>query len=159
MSTQKSTITLFIPQTEQSSYHPIVPFNGTPLSLERLSKILGVTFDPHLFFHEHVANIVDRAKTRLNVQKALCDWDQQRETILATLKFLIDFLFTYAASVWFLNTSPSFIGKLQFIQHSAHCKATGLHLHTAMQQLSTTFKPKLKALSSKNIPERSDPNS
>ena len=66
ISTQKSSVTLFTPQTQQSGLHPIVPLNNIPLPLERHPKILGVTFDPHFCFHKHVNSVVERAKPRLS---------------------------------------------------------------------------------------------
>ena len=72
VSTQKSTVTLFTPQTQQSHYHPIVPLNGSPLPLDRNPTILGVTFDPHFRFHQHINNIIKKAKHRLNLLRLLC---------------------------------------------------------------------------------------
>ena len=107
ISAQKSTVTLFTSETKQSNLHPTVPLDGTPLPLETNPKIPGVTFDPHLFFHKHVEEIVKKAKPRLNLLKQLTgtDWGQQKETILVTFKSLIGSLISYAAPVWFPNTS------------------------------------------------------
>ena len=144
ISAQKSTVTLFTSETKQSNLHPTVPLDGTNLPLERNPKILGVTFDPHLFFHKHVEEIVKKAKPRLNLLKQLTgtDWGQQKETILVTYKSLIDSLISYAAPVWFPNTSHSSIAKLQTIQNSALRIATGCvkmtdidHLHTEAKTL------------------------
>ena len=132
------------PQTQQSGLHPIVPLNNILLPLERHPKILGVTFDPHLCFHKHVNNIVERAKPRLSILKALCgtSWGQDKETLITTFKALIDSLFMYAAPVWFPNTSSSSIQKMQRIQNSALRIATGCvrmspidHLHTESRVL------------------------
>jgi hypothetical protein len=43
ISTAKSTVTLFTPDTHQASVHPDVKINGTRLPLEKSPKILGVT--------------------------------------------------------------------------------------------------------------------
>ena len=86
VSAKKSTVTLFTPETKQSHIHPTVPLSGSPLSLDRNPKILGVTFDPHFHFHKHVENIANKAKQRLNILRQLCgtNWGQQKETILLT---------------------------------------------------------------------------
>ena len=142
LSAQKSTVTLFTPEYRQSHVHPIIPVNGTPLPLERNPKILGVTFDPHLFFHKHVEEIIRKAKPRLNILKLLTgtDWGQQKETILATFKSLIGSLFTYAAPIWFPNTSESSIAKLQSVQNSALRIATGCVRMTPVDHLHTEAK-------------------
>ena len=67
LSAQKSTVTLFDPEFRQSYLHLSVPLNGTPLPLERHPRILGVIFDPHLFFHKHVEEIGRRARPRINI--------------------------------------------------------------------------------------------
>ena len=142
VSAQKSTITLFTPQTQQSHHHPLVPLNGAPLPLERNPKILGVTFDAHFHFHQHVETIVARAKPRLNLLRLLCgtDWGQQKETILATYKSLIDSLFSYAAPVWFPNASTTSIRKLQLVQNSALRIATGCVVMSAIDHLHAEAK-------------------
>ena len=90
ISAQKSIVTLFTSEFQQSHLHPTVPLDGNPLPLERNHKILGVTFDPQLVFHKHMGENVKKAKPRLNIVRQLTgtDWGQQKETILVTFKFL-----------------------------------------------------------------------
>ena len=115
VSAQKSTVTLFTPETRQGHLHPLVPMGGSFLPLEPHPKILGVTFDPHFHFHKHVETLVAKAKLKLNLLKALTGttWGQQKETLVATYKALIDSIFSYAAPIWFPNTSPTNIQKLR----------------------------------------------
>ena len=165
ISARKSTVTLFTPEFRQSHLHPTVPMNGTPLPLERHPKILGVTFDPHFRFHKHVEAIVKKAKPRLNILKLLTgtDWGQQKETILSTFKSLVGSLFTYAAPIWFANTSYSSINRLQVIQNSALRIATGCvkmtpidHLHTEAKVLKVD--EHLKLLCSQHLATCLQPN-
>ena len=165
ISTRKSTVTLFTPETRQSHLHPTVPLNGSPLPLERHPKILGVTFDPHFHFHKHVEETVKKAKPRLNILKLLTgtNWGQQKETILITSKSLIGSLFTYAAPIWFPNTSPSSISKLQTIQNSAIRIATGCVMMTPIDHLHTEAKvlkvdEHLKMLCSQHLATCLQPN-
>ena len=114
-----------------------------PLSpMERQPKILGVTFDTHFCFHKHVEDIVKRAKPRLNILKLLTgtDWRQQKEIILNPFKSLISSLFTYAAPIWFSNTSQSNINHIQTIQNSALRIATGCVRMTPIDHLDTEAK-------------------
>ena len=165
ISARKSTVTLFTPEFRQSHLHPTVPMNGTPLPLERHPKILGVTFDPHFRFHKHVEAVVKKAKPRLNILKLLTgtDWGQQKETILVTFKSLVGSLFTYAAPIWFANTSYSSINRLQVIQNSALRIATGCvkmtpidHLHTEAKVLKVD--EHLKLLCSQHLATCLQPN-
>ena len=117
--------------------HPLIPLGGGFLPREPHPKILGVTFDTHLHFHKHVEDLVKRAKKRLSLLKALTGttWGQQKETIIATYKALIDSLFSYAAPVWFPNTSATNVSKLQVIQNAALRIATGSHMMASVDHL------------------------
>ena len=81
--------------------------------------------------------IEERAKQRLSILKALTGttWGQQKETIIATYKALIDSLFSYAAPVWFPNASRTSINKLQVIQNSAIRVATGCLMMSSIDHL------------------------
>ena len=137
ISTQKSTATLFTPETRQGRLHPLIPVNEDLLPLERNPKILGVTFDPHFHFHKHVEAIEEKAKQRLSILKALTGttWGQQKETLIVTYKALIDSLFSYAAPVWYTNASMTSIRKLQLIQNSALRVATGSLMMSSIDHL------------------------
>ena len=144
MSAQKSTVTLFTSQTQQSHHHPRAHVNGSPLPLDRCPAISGVTIDPHLYNHHHVDNVVKKAKLRLDLFRLLCgtNWGQYKETILATFKSMSGSFFTFAAPIWFPNTSELSIKKLQTIQNSALRFGTGCvgmttidHLHTEAKTL------------------------
>ena len=41
-------------ETHRSLLHPAVTLKSSPLPLKRHSELLGVTFDTHLFFAQHV---------------------------------------------------------------------------------------------------------
>ena len=114
-----------------------MPLNDSPLPLEHFPKILGVTFDPLLFFHKHVENLLEGAKHKLPILKALTgtDWGQQKETLIATYKAIIDSTFSYAAPIWVPNASPSSIAGLQTVQNSALRLATGCHLSSPVDHL------------------------
>ena len=144
ISAPKSTVTLFTSETRQSHVHPPVTLHESPLPLARNPRILGVTFDPHLTFSSHISSIISRATPRLNILRALAGttWGQQKETLLITYKSLIRSLITYAAPIWFPNTSSTSISKLQRLQNSALRISTGCvkmsaigHLHAETQIL------------------------
>ena len=90
------------------------------------SKNSGSYLRSSIHFHNHVENLANKAKPRLNILRQLCgtDWGQQKETIMLNFKTLIRLRFTYAAPIWFPNTSETSIKKLQVIQNSALLIAT-----------------------------------
>ena len=142
ISEQKSSVTLFTPQTQQSHHHPQITMNNQLLPLNRNPKILGVTFDPHFNFNMHVTNIVNKAKKRIPILKALAgsSWGQNKEALLITYKALIESVMNYAAPIWFPNVSESSIKKLQIVQNTALRIATGCIKMTPIQHLHTESK-------------------
>ena len=90
-------------------------------------------------------------------------WGQQKETVLITFKSLIGSLFTYAAPIWFPNTSPTSRTKLQTIQNSALRIATGCIMMTPIDHLHTEAKTlkvdeHLKMLCSQHLATCLQPN-
>ena len=71
----------------------------------------------HFKFNAHVKSLVTRALPRTNILKAVTGTNsyQQKETKFITHMSLNRSLFMYVAPIWFPNTSPSFIQKLQTI--------------------------------------------
>ena len=144
ISAPKSTVTLFTSDKRQSHAHPQVTLQNTILPLNRHPRLLGVTLDPHLTFSQHISSLITRAAPRINILKALAgtNWGQQAETIALTYKSLIRSLFMYAAPIWFPNTSPTNINRLQTLQNTALRIATGCvkmtpigHLHAETKLL------------------------
>ena len=79
ISTPKSTISLFTPDTHQSHSHPVVSLNNTPLPLERQPRIIGSLLT-HTTFTPHISSIVHRTTSRLNIMRALAGttWGQSK---------------------------------------------------------------------------------
>ena len=70
----KSAVTLLTKQTQQikrMEQELDVHIGGEAIPVQKNPKILGVTLDPQLFFHEHVANIDRRVRRNCNVLKEL----------------------------------------------------------------------------------------
>ena len=86
--------------------------------------------------------ITKKAKPRIKILQLLTgtDWGQQKETVLATFKSLVGSLFSYAAPIWFPNTSGSSIARLQTIQNSALRIATGCTKMTPVDHLHAEAK-------------------
>ena len=144
ISLSKSHSTLFTPDTHQSQIVPSITLKGDIIPLNRRPKILGVTLDTHFTFTPHIKTITDKARSRLNILRALAgsSWGQHKETLILTYKCLIKSLFLYAAPIWFPNAANTAIDKLQVVQNAAlriSCGATRMssidHLHQETQSL------------------------
>ena len=94
--------------------------NNQLLPLNRNPKILGVTFDPHFNFNMHVTYIVNKAKKRIPILKALAgsSWGQNKEALIITYKALIESVINYTAPIWCPNVNESYIRKLQTVQNT-----------------------------------------
>ena len=89
-------------------------------------------------FSTHIKNAVSKAKTRVNVLKALAgsSWGQDKETLLLTYKSICRSTLEYACPVWAPSISQSSWDRLQKVQNQALRVATGClsmsstdHLH------------------------------
>ena len=137
VSIPKSHSTLFTSHTHQSRTDPHITWEGSDLTLCRTPKILGVTLDTHFTFTPHTQSVCERIRPRLNILKSLASttWGQSKEVLIITYKALIKSVMTYAAPIWFPNSSPSAIAKLQVIQNAALRIATGSHKMAAVAHL------------------------
>ena len=133
----KSTVTLFTPDTHQSFLHPMVHLRGAALTLERYPTVLGVKFDPHFTFAHHAKAVATKARSRLALLKATAGstWKASKETLLTTFKGLIKSVLNYAAPIWAPNTSPSSFQRLQIVQNAALRVVTGCHVATPINHL------------------------
>ena len=140
----KSTVTLFTPDTHQSNHHPKVVLRNLDLKLDRHPTILGVTFDPHFTFAHHSKTIAAKARSKLAILKATAGstWGASKEVLSATFKGLIKSVLNYAAPVWAPNMSSSSFNRLQLVQNAALRIVTGClsaspinHLHEETLEL------------------------
>ena len=103
LSAPKSHVTLLTSDTHQFHLHPTVTSDNSPLPLEPHLNLLGVTFNTHFSFSQHVLTVKKKAAQRLKILKALAgtNWGQQKGMIIMTYKALIWSVISYAAPVWF----------------------------------------------------------
>ena len=71
VSTDKSTVTPFTPDTHEHHLHPQVKLAVQVLLLKKKPKVVGVMLDTHLTFTQHCNNIAVRVQQCNNVLKAL----------------------------------------------------------------------------------------
>ena len=139
ISTPKSTVTLFTPDTHQFQTHP-------DITLEDI-QIHGVIMDPSLSFHKHCNYVTDMIDKRNNMLKALAgsSWGQEKETLLMTYNALGKSIASYAAPVWSTNASDSGYKKIQTAQNAALRTAIRAHKMSCIYHLhqeSLTLKVK-----------------
>ena len=86
VSTAKSTVIHFTPETHERYLHPQVKLADQVLPLEKRPKVFGVKLDTHLTFTQHCSNIAVKVQQRNNVLNTLAGstWGCDKETLLAT---------------------------------------------------------------------------
>ena len=134
---QKSSVTLFTPDTHQSHYHPQVKIHDSLIPLDRSPKILGINWDTHLNFGAHARTTIERATRALGILKALAgtSWGFPKETLVGTYKSLVRPILNYGAPIWRHQISPTWLGKLSVVQNSALRIATGNTLKSPIPHL------------------------
>ena len=127
VSTAKSKLTLFTPDTHEHHLHPQVKLAEQVQPLEKKPKVLGVTLDTHLTFTQHSNNIAVIVQQRNNVLKALagstlgCD----KETLLTTYQAIGRSMLSYCSPVWTPSLKDTNWCRLQRVQNSALRISTG----------------------------------
>lgn len=138
VSPEKSTATLFTPDTHEFKVDPTVFIKGVAVPVERRPKLLGVTFDTMYCFGPHIEKTVNKVKSKLNILKSLTgtDWGQNKEIMLTTYKAICRSNLEYGSHIWSPIITPTNWDKLQRLQNCALRIATGClqmssidHLH------------------------------
>ena len=127
VSTAKSTVTRFTPDTHEHHLHPQEKLADQVLPLEKKPKVLGVTLDTQLTFTQHCNNIAVKVQLRNDVLKALngstlgCD----KETFLTTYQAIGRSILSYCCPVWTPSHRNTKVRWLQRAQNSALRISTG----------------------------------
>jgi len=127
VSPEKSTVTLFTPDTREVQIHPNVMLDNHLVPLSKTPKLLGVTFDPMLTFSSHVTKAVDSTKKKINIMKSLAGstWGQDKETLIFTYKAIGRSVLEYGAPIWSPVIKDNNWRKIQTTQNQALRIATG----------------------------------
>ena len=121
VSTAKSTVTLFTPDTHEHHLHPQVKLADQVLLLEKKPKVLRVTPDTHLTFTQHCNNIAVKVQQRNNVLNALVGstWGCDKETFLTTYQAIGRSILSYCCPVWTPSHKDTNWSRQQRAQNSA----------------------------------------
>ena len=127
VSTAKSTVTLFTPDTHEHHLHPQVKLADQKLQLEKKSKVLGVMLDTHLTFTQHCKNIAAKVQQCTNELIALasstlgCNKKTMQTTYQATGRLIL----SYYCTVWKPSFKDTNWRRLQRAQNSVLRITTG----------------------------------
>ena len=102
VSTAKSTVTLFSPDTHQHHLHPHMKLADQVLPPKKKPYVLGVTLDTHLTFTQRYNNIAVKVQQRNNVLNSLAGstWGCDKETLLTTYQVIDRSILSYCCPVW-----------------------------------------------------------
>ena len=127
VSTAKSTVTLFTPDTHEHHLRPQVKLADHVLPLEKKPKVLGVTLDTILIFTQHCNNIAVKVQQRNNALKAVAGstWGCDKETLLTTYQAIGRSILSYCCPVWTPSHKDTNWSRLQRSQNSAQRITTG----------------------------------
>ena len=137
VSPEKSTVTLFTPDTHEFNIHPKIYVNQTLVKLDKEPKLLGVNFDTMHTFSKHVKKTISSAKTKVNMMKALAGsaWGQDKDILILTYKSVVRSKLEYGAPILTPTISKSRWEDLQIVQNQALRVATGSLLMSAQDHL------------------------
>ena len=137
LNTDKTTCTLFIPDSAEYKSNLDLKINNTALRIATHPKLLGLTLDPKLTYSTHIHNISVEAHKPLQMIKAptATGWGKQKVTLMATYKAVMRPALEYASSIWSHLASSTSINKLQVMQNAALRTATWCTQDTNIQHL------------------------
>ena len=137
VSAPKSSLTLVTPHTYEYRDTPLVTLCGSTIPVHPTTKILGVTLDRGLTFRPHIGEVNGRAKSRLNVMKALSSstFGHSKESLTALYKQFVRPVMSYASMAWSSDLAQTHMGTLQKTQNEALRIATGCVRSTPVAHL------------------------
>ena len=137
VSAQKSSITVITPYNGEYDSQPLLTLNGAHIPVAPSTKILGLTYDRGMTFGAHTTELTSRAKSRLNVLKALTatTFGLQKETIFNLYKQFLRPVISYASMAWSPDLAGTHMEALQRVQNSALRAATGCTKSTPVPHL------------------------
>ena len=133
----KCSITLITPFNREYAAQPRVTLNGIPIPVEPTLHVLGVTLDRSTTFKPHVQEVSARARSRLNVLRAVAGttYGNSKESVTALYKQYVRPVMEYACPAWTPGLARIHHDTLQRTQNAALRIATGSTRSTPVQHL------------------------
>jgi hypothetical protein len=139
ISSAKSQITLFTPDTKEFRDKPQVYYDGSMIPVENTIKILGITLDTKQTFTPHVSIARSKGSGRVSILKAVTGriWGFQKEDLLLMFTAFITPVLGFGVPIWYPARSSlkAPVASLQTVQNAALRVVTGCHKATAIQHL------------------------
>ena len=129
VSLEKCSVTLFSKDVRDSNMEGLrVEMEGKLLKVDKHPTFLGVTYDGKLVFSEQCNKVVEKAKRRVNLLRALAgrDWGWNRELLKTTYVTNVRAVLLYGAVAWTPWLSRVQWEKLEAVQREAARVITGL---------------------------------
>ena len=121
-----------------------IEINKTRLMTKTTAKFLGVIFDKHSNYNEHIKELCSKASKSLNLLRSLCHRGLQAPYIVKKVVYrnLLEAKLTYGQEIYH-QTSKSILMKLERIQAAALRCLTGAirGTSTAALQVATNIEP------------------
>ena len=129
VSTVRSTVTLFMPDTHEHHIHSQLILADQVLPLEKKPKVLEVMLNTQLIFTQHCNNIAVKMKQCNNVLKALTGstWGCDKETMLTSNQTIGRSILSYCCPIWMPSLRDTNWSRLQWAKNLALGIATGCH--------------------------------
>ena len=139
ISTPKSSVTLFTPDTHQAKTQPKIFIEDSQLPLVQCPKNLGIHLDTELSLNKHSSHVADRVSSRNNILNGLTGTSrgQQKDTLLMTYKADGRSIINYAAPVWSTNIRDTNYRNIQHTEIEALRISTGCHKMSSVDHLHT----------------------
>jgi hypothetical protein len=133
---------LVTPHNREYALEPRVTLIGSLIPVVPTTKILGVTIDRGMTLNPHVTEVVTRARSRLNVLKALSSttFGHSKESQTALYKQFVRPVLSYASPAWAPDLARTHMEKLQRTQNVALRIATGCCRSTPLAHLHAESK-------------------
>ena len=114
---------------KRTLHQPVLTINNSKINFQSTCVFLGVTFDTHLTWSAHIANLCNRASSVLNILRSICGQKcgVNKKTILAVYRALIRSVFDYAC-IAYDSASKSQLKLLDAVQYKALLLVTGAQL-------------------------------
>jgi ribonuclease HI len=109
---------------------------GNDICIKKSAKFLGLTLDSSLTWNDHINDIIDRCKPRLNLLRCISGskWGASSSSLLNIYKALIKPLLVYGCEA-FNSASDSVKNKLKKVQYQALRICTGAICRTSLSKL------------------------
>jgi len=116
---EKKTIAMVFSRSYQNRQEKLkLSINGIEINTVTTAKFLGITFDQELHWTEHIQNIVNNCKARINLLRSLTgqDWGAGKYTLLRIYRTLIRPRLDYGLELFHTATKSNW-KKLEVLQN------------------------------------------